>query len=294
MRDSVKKFVTNIFGNDAWDKICTIHAHLGSNKITKEEVKKEMAKLIEEYRFKVKKGTSVTCKDFRGNYFSQYPKHKNNLLKFDKNFYFDDFVYMYDISFFSNCKDGIVFMVSGIYIPDTDFSGRTYIAYKDIKTVDGYAKTTITTKNHDLYSIQDIYFDGEHLKELISKLMKLSKKYGIDVSVSPTGKVKGLRGGARYREGYSDGQVNGYQRCSREYEIKLRRQAELFLEEKNKWKVARQEYEALLDEYEVTIEDLETKVAELKWSSSNEYTEYKNRLNNMVVLQCKLEKLQYA
>lgn len=259
--------------------------------MTKEEKKEKIRKETREYY-------NRACKS--GVYYSDIEaSHKSNLLKFDANLFFDDFISIYDTSFNSNCKDGIVFMLSGFYIPDSDFSGRTFIAYRDVVTMELERfmgkNLKITVSAGESYSVSSTYFEWQSLKELVQKLIEIDAQCDTSyTSGSPTGKVKGLRGGARYREGYSDGQVNGYQRCSREYEIKLRRQAELFLEEKNKWKAVRQEYEALLDEYEATIKDLEKKVAELEMSGSSKYTEYKNRLYNMVTLQNKLKNLKYA
>ena len=78
-------------------------------------------------------------------------------------------------------------------------------------------------------------------------------------------------GKAIYKKGVKD----GYVRCSKQYEEKLRRQADLFLQTTNKWKKERTEYEALLDEYELTISELEAKIAETNSS------EYKQRLKSV-------------
>lgn len=74
-------------------------------------------------------------------------------------------------------------------------------------------------------------------------------------------------------------------RCSREYEEKLRRQADLFFHTANKWKTEKAEYDALLDEYKKTIEELEKQIAV---TNSNEY---KQRLSNVKKYQRKLSNL---
>lgn len=87
------------------------------------------------------------------------------------------------------------------------------------------------------------------------------------------------------KEGYREGERDGYIRCSREYEEKLRRQAELFLHTSNKWKKEKAEYEALLDEYELTIAELEAQI------SRTNSGEYKKRLSNVKNYQRKLADL---
>lgn len=77
------------------------------------------------------------------------------------------------------------------------------------------------------------------------------------------------------KHAYKRGEKDGYIRCSKEYEEKLRRQADLFLTTTDKWKKERDEYEALLDEYELVITELEAKIAA---TNSNEY---KQRLTNV-------------
>ena len=84
---------------------------------------------------------------------------------------------------------------------------------------------------------------------------------------------------------YKKGERDGYVRCSREYEEKLRRQADLFFQTANKWKTEKAEYDALLDEYKKTIEELEKQIAV---TNSNEY---KQRLSNVKKYQRKLSNL---
>ena len=86
-------------------------------------------------------------------------------------------------------------------------------------------------------------------------------------------------------EGYKKGERDGYIRCSREYEEKLRRQADLFLHASNKWKKEKAAYDALLDEYERTIAELEAQI------SATNSDEYKQRLSNVKDYQRKLAAL---
>ena len=65
-----------------------------------------------------------------------------------------------------------------------------------------------------------------------------------------------------------DGQRNGYNRCSREYEIKLRKQADKFLMQIKNVENQKVEYRQLLDEYEKTIEEYEVL---LENTNSKEY-----------------------
>lgn len=83
-------------------------------------------------------------------------------------------------------------------------------------------------------------------------------------------------------EGYREGERDGYIRCSREYEEKLRRQADLFLHASNKWKKEKAAYDALLDDYERTIAELEARI------SATNSDEYKQRLSNVKNYQRKL------
>ena len=87
------------------------------------------------------------------------------------------------------------------------------------------------------------------------------------------------------KEIYKKGERDGYIRCSHEYEEKLRRQADLFLQTANKWKKEKAEYDALLDEYERTIEELEEQIVA---TNSNEY---KQRLSSVKKYQRKLSNL---
>ena len=86
-------------------------------------------------------------------------------------------------------------------------------------------------------------------------------------------------------EGYIEGERDGYIRCSREYEEKLRRQADLFLHTSNEWKKEKAAYDALLDEYERTIAELEAQI------SATNSDEYKQRLSNVKDYQRKLAAL---
>ena len=67
-------------------------------------------------------------------------------------------------------------------------------------------------------------------------------------------------GKAIYDSGKHDGKKEGYQQASDEYEKKLLKQADEFIEQKKIYESERDAYENLLDEYEKAIEELENKV----------------------------------
>ena len=66
-------------------------------------------------------------------------------------------------------------------------------------------------------------------------------------SVTGTAVVAKVAHSKGYNSGYSDGSTSGYNRASKVYEEKFRRQADKFLSDKNKWFEERGEYEKLLD-----------------------------------------------
>ena len=76
---------------------------------------------------------------------------------------------------------------------------------------------------------ESIYFSVSYyaskLEQLITKLIELTKPIDSYLSCEETGKTKGYLSSSN-REAFYAGQKNGYKRCSRQYEIKLRRQAE--------------------------------------------------------------------
>lgn len=67
-------------------------------------------------------------------------------------------------------------------------------------------------------------------------------------------------GKAIYEVGAYDGKKSGYVQASAEYEKKLLKQADLFLEQQRIYEAEREQYEELLDEYEAEIERLESKI----------------------------------
>lgn len=66
-----------------------------------------------------------------------------------------------------------------------------------------------------------------------------------------------------YNNGYSDGYKSGYNRASKVYEEKLKKQADEFLSNRNKWFEEKREYEKLLDAYEREIQGLEKELASI-------------------------------
>lgn len=64
-----------------------------------------------------------------------------------------------------------------------------------------------------------------------------------------------------YTIGEYDGQKSGYIQASTEYEEKLLKQADSFLEQQKVYESEKEKYEALLDEYEFEIERLKSKVS---------------------------------
>ena len=62
-----------------------------------------------------------------------------------------------------------------------------------------------------------------------------------------------------YNAGKFDGKKDGYQQASEEYEAKLLKQADLFLEQIKDFKKEKEAYDELLKEYEAAILELEEK-----------------------------------
>ena len=122
------------------------------------------------------------------------------------------------------------------------------------------------------------------LKEMLEKICKVNDDDKSYSEVLESGKRSGVVSARMRQYGY-ERELLAYQRCSREYEIKLRRQADLFLQETNRWKSKRKEYEALLDEYEATIAELEEVIAQ------NGSSEYKQRLSSVKEYKDRLESL---
>lgn len=72
-----------------------------------------------------------------------------------------------------------------------------------------------------------------------------------------------------YNSGHADGSQSGYNRASKVYEEKLKKQADKFLSEKNALHNQWEGYEALLDDYECEIQRLEDELNEI-YSSEGE------------------------
>lgn len=72
-----------------------------------------------------------------------------------------------------------------------------------------------------------------------------------------------------YNSGHFDGSQSGYNRASKVYEEKLKKQADKFLSEKNALHNQWEDYEALLDDYECEIQRLQDELNEI-YSSEGE------------------------
>lgn len=222
---------------------------------------------------------------------------KSNLLKFDKNLFEADMAAMYSIDNgvinpdAEKCKDGIVFMLSGFYIRTSgQLKGYTFIKYSEIKTIEVKGKRelhiSLDNQTNDFWK-QDwlnisVDFYAEPLKKILNEIIEIDRKSDTSYTTeSKTGIVKGINQKVN-RDAYFKGQISGYKRASREYQIKLQKQADAFLANSSLWKKKQSEYEALLDEYEQTIIELQSCIEQ---SSSTEYLElmdstkaYKERL----------------
>ena len=248
------------------------------------EQKEQILSIVRKYKEQIYTGTSYL--PFY-SYENIPEKNKKNLLKLSSNLSYDDFVCMIDTSILGSSKEGLVFTLEGIYEHSGPFSGSYYVRYKDIKRMEiqEVKKLCIYCANGESIYFSVSYYASK-LEELITKLIELTKPIDSYLSCEETGKTKGYLSSSN-REAFYAGQKNGYKRCSRQYEIKLRRQAELFLKTTNKWRRERDEYEALLDEYDATIVELEEKLAETGSA------EYRQRLNNVSNYRDQLASLSY-
>jgi uncharacterized protein (DUF697 family) len=156
----------------------------------------ELVKIISESRSKVVRN------DFGKIYhYTDIPeKLKKNLLTFDKNFNFDDFVAIYDISVFGNARWGIIFTLYGIYF--NEIFVRKYFNYKDIKfmTIKD-AKSNrpeeaelIISGDKEIAKIPSSFIDKIALKELLNTLIETSAKWaGKNHTEIPSGIVKDIQ-----------------------------------------------------------------------------------------------------
>lgn len=230
------------------------------------EVKRtKIAKLASKYANKIPTywyGTQISFESITD-------KEKKNLLKFDKNLYVDDFVYMYDKSITHNCTEGMLFMLSGIYVKDLPLGRAHFFRYSDISSVNvvSYDSLRLYLRNNMSKEIS-VCWKSEPLKELLEKILEIDKQCDTSyTNSSDSGYTNGIFGQGN-RKAYMDGQRNGYNRCSREYEIKLRKQADKFLMQIKNVENQKVEYRQLLDEYEKTIEEYEVL---LENTNSKEY-----------------------
>ena len=256
------------------------------------ETKENMLFIVSDYKNKISDTPFVFYS------FKNLPdKNKKNMLKMAKNISFDDFVCMIDTTIMGSGKEGLIFTLTGIYEHIGPFSGSNYFSYKDINNMKIESKKDLCIifnediddgifKNTNYMNISVCYF-AEPLKELITKLIGIYRSFeNNSYSNSKSGRVKGYLSEGN-RKAFFEGQKDGYIRCSQQYEIKLRRQAELFLKTTNKWRRERDEYDALLDEYDATIVELEAKLAETGSA------EYRQRLNNVSNYRDQLASLSY-
>ena len=233
--------------------------------------------------------------------YNNYPTEKKDLLlKFDSNFNYDDFACLFAIpnalKFQLSPKDdyGILFTLSGFYIKDP-LKQTYFIKYSEITKCDIIKKRDIRIHlNHKVTAlisdetfVDNCEYSALPLANLLKELKSIDSDYPSDHLIATrSDRTVGIHS-AHDRKIFLDGQKNGYIRCSQQYEIKLRRQAELFLKTTNKWRRERDEYDALLDEYDATIVELEAKLAETGSA------EYRQRLNNVSNYRDQLASLSY-
>ncbi|MBR4247815.1 MAG: hypothetical protein IKQ13_12575 [Treponema sp.] len=211
--------------------------------------------------------------------YSNIPKSKRpNLLHFDKNFNFDEFLAIYDTS--SDCTNGFVFMLSGLYIPTPGILSGKFISYSDISGI--YYTREIKTKDGTIFKFPcKDFFNSRALVHLIKELMRVDSSYW-SYRIK-TGKKDRLHVD---HDSYFAGEREGYVRASAEYEKKLRDQAEKFLRAKDEWKNSRDEYESLLDECAKTIDELNEMI------SKNAKNEYINRRDSVQYVYDSLKELR--
>ncbi len=244
--------------------------------------KEKIVKLVEKYSSKVNTHWDTVLHTYK----NIDDKHKKNLLKFDKNLFVGDFACILDRSILNSCKEGLLFMLSGFYYHWGPFSGADFFKYSDIDTMTpmDIDKLRIYFKDNSYKEIS-VFWYAEPLKELLEKIIEIDRLADTSyTNQSKSGHTSGIFS-RRNRKSYCEGQISGYNRCSREYEAKLRLQADLFLNTTNKWKQERFEYEQLLDEYEKTIEELEKQI------EKSPSAEYESRLEHMKETEQRLRKL---
>ncbi|MDE7227386.1 MAG: hypothetical protein K2N31_03600 [Treponemataceae bacterium] len=200
--------------------------------IEPEDKKERILALVENYR-------TISTNSYSWFYtYKDIPeKHKKNLLKFDKNLYIGDFVCIIDDSMFNTCKEGLLFMLSGVYEHWGPLSGAHFIKYSDIDTMEVVGKwLRVYLKECSKKYVDISGYDADRLKELLIKVIDIDKLYDTSyTNESETGHTNGIFNIGK-RVTYQKGQISGYKRCSREYAIKLKRQADLFFDYYDKQK----------------------------------------------------------
>lgn len=240
--------------------------------VNESDKRKKIARLVEKYRYKIDDGNG-TFYTFR----NVSSKDKANTLKFDKNLDLDTLVCIVDRTIMHSGKEGLLFTLTGFYEHTGPFAGANFFKYSDIDDMQALEDGELRVYFKDYEKPRDIpsFYHAEQLKELIEKIIELDKVYGTSyLQTSSSGHTSGYLNNAD-RKAYLEGQKSGYTRCSRQYEIKLRRQADLFLKKEKKWNTERDEYEQLLNEYAQTVAELEQKVTE---TGSSEYREQLERV----------------
>jgi uncharacterized protein (DUF697 family) len=126
------------------------------------------------------------------DYFNIPEKQKKGLLKFDPNFDFDNFVAIYDDTFFNSAKNGLAFMVDGLYL--TDGFTRKYLKYTDIVLIKvvKLGNVHIYTKTSGVMTVMCSFVkkgSDESLANLIYNLRDFIIKHGDLPSGKESGKV---------------------------------------------------------------------------------------------------------
>lgn len=273
---------------------------LQNNSISIKEKKDKIHQMVLQYASQI----GEKCVDWKVKNYETFPNDKKDLLlKIDCNFNYDDFATIFSIpnplkiQLSAKFDYGIIFTIFGFYIRTVEqLNSYTFVKYSEIVNCEAikneHIKIYLSTEIKGLFNSSENFIEcGEYLakplSELLMKLKDLDDEFSTDYLTSVTSvRTDGLKT-SRDRKYFMKGQINGYIRCSREYEMKLRKQADLFLTTTNKWRKERAEYEALLDEYDATIVELEAKLSE------SESPEYRRRLNNVVNYRDQLASLSY-
>lgn len=257
---------------------CGVHTAVNES-----DKRKKISRLVERYSSQIRGDGAFS------SYESLSDTRKRNLLKFHKDLELDQYVCMIDTSIMYSGKEGLLFTLTGFYEHTGPFAGANFFEFSKIDDMqildDGelriYFKGDDTPRFKDISSIYGTY----SLRELLGKILEIDKMYNTSYLNSPkSGHVSGIFNN-KNREIFQEGQRSGYVRCSHQYEIKLRRQADLFLQTTNSWKQNKSEYENLLAEYDKTEEELRQKIAE------TDSSEYKERLEKIEEIRQKLKNL---